>query len=130
MGHNLTDQVAASARGKMILGQERLILEVTEMICETMEEAGISRTELADRLGKSKGHVSQLLDGSRNMTLRTLADIFTVLEKQFEMRLDSPRRTTVQRGQIVLPDRQPLWCVSKAVQEPCCFEDQLSGQVA
>jgi transcriptional regulator with XRE-family HTH domain len=63
-----------------VLEQEHLILDVTEMIVELMNERGVTRSELADRLGKTKGHVSQLLSGSRNLTLRTLSDIFVALD--------------------------------------------------
>ncbi|MFH1597277.1 MAG: helix-turn-helix transcriptional regulator, partial [Pseudomonadota bacterium] len=59
--------------------QEDLILEVTEKLCELLEKEKISRKELADRLGKSKGFISQLLNGGRNLTLRTVADILHVL---------------------------------------------------
>ena len=62
-----------------LLAQEDLILEVTETICELLEKEKISRKELADRLGKSKGFISQLLNGGRNLTLRTVADILHVL---------------------------------------------------
>ena len=61
--------------------RRRTILEVTELICQVMEEKGISRTELAKRLGKSKGYISQLLDGEANMTVRTISDVFTALGK-------------------------------------------------
>ena len=54
-------------------------MEVTETICELLEKEKISRKELADRLGKTKGFVSQLLNGGRNLTLRTVADILHVL---------------------------------------------------
>ena len=54
-------------------------MEVTETLCELLEKEKISRKELADRLGKSKGFVSQLLNGGRNLTLRTVADILHVL---------------------------------------------------
>ena len=57
------------------LEAERLILDSTEMLLELMEHEQVSRTELADLLGKTKGHVSQLLNGERNMTLRTLAEV-------------------------------------------------------
>ena len=66
-----------------VLEQEHLILDVTEMIVELMNERGVTRSELADRLGKTKGHVSQLLSGSRNLTLRTLSDIFVALDFRF-----------------------------------------------
>ena len=62
-----------------LMAQEDLILEVTETLCELLEKEKISRKELADRLGKSKGFVSQLLNGGRNLTLRTVADILHVL---------------------------------------------------
>jgi transcriptional regulator with XRE-family HTH domain len=62
-----------------LLAQEELILEVTETICDILENEKISRKGLADRLGKSKGFVSQLLGGGRNLTLRTVADILHVL---------------------------------------------------
>ena len=64
---------------RKLLAQEELILEVTETICDVMENETISRKDLADRLGKSKGFVSQLLTGGRNLTLRTVADILHVL---------------------------------------------------
>jgi len=54
---------------------ERLILRTTELILSMMNDEGVTRKELAQRIGKSKGHVSQLLNGERNMTLRTLAEM-------------------------------------------------------
>ena len=64
---------------RKLLAQEELILEVTETICDILEKEKVPRKELADRLGKSKGFISQLLNGGRNLTLRTLADILHVL---------------------------------------------------
>jgi transcriptional regulator with XRE-family HTH domain len=57
-----------------VLG-EKLILEVTEALSEAIEKPGLTRSEVAKRLGKTKGFVSQLLAGGRNLTLRTVADI-------------------------------------------------------
>jgi len=62
-----------------LVAQGELIMEVTETLCELLEKEKVSRKELADRLGKSKGFVSQLLNGGRNLTLRTVADILHVL---------------------------------------------------
>ena len=52
-----------------------LIVNVTEDLLVAMEDLDISKSELAKRLSKSKAYVSQILDGSRNMTLGTLSDI-------------------------------------------------------
>lgn len=64
---------------RRLFAQEDLIMEVTETLCELLENEKVSRKELADRLGKSKGFISQLLNGGRNLTLRTVADILHVL---------------------------------------------------
>ena len=60
--------------------EEGLILDATEAVCEALEKHDISRANLADRLGTSKAYVTQLLNGSRNMTLRTFAGIAFALD--------------------------------------------------
>lgn len=67
------------------LAQEILITDVTEMIVGLMQEAKVTRLEMARRLGKSKGFVSHLLSGQRNMTLRTLADLVGAVEHRVEV---------------------------------------------
>lgn len=59
---------------RMYAGEE-LTFDITEDVLIAMEEKGISKTQLAERLGKSKAYVSQILSGARNMTLRTLSDV-------------------------------------------------------
>ena len=65
---------SSEANAKLV-AQEMLITEATEAVWSALEHAGINKSELAERLGTTKGYVSQVLSGSRNMTLRTLADI-------------------------------------------------------
>lgn len=68
-----------------LLAQETLILEATERVVALLQDQHVSRQELADRLGRSKGLVSQLLAGDRNMTLRTLSDLGYALGQTFRM---------------------------------------------
>lgn len=70
----------SSVTNRRLLRQEELILEITEALVDTLENEGISKTELASRLGKTKGFVSQILAGGRNLTLRTIADVADALE--------------------------------------------------
>jgi transcriptional regulator with XRE-family HTH domain len=79
MKTTILDEYLEDEEFRRLFAQEDLILEVTETICELLENEKISRKELADRLGKTKGFVSQLLNGGRNLTLRTVADILHVL---------------------------------------------------
>lgn len=44
-----------------------------------LKENGISQTELARRMGKSKSEISEWLSGERNFTMDTLSDIYFAL---------------------------------------------------
>ena len=70
----------SSDHNRRLLREEALILEVTEAVSAVMQEEGISKSQLAKRMGKTKGFISQLLSGGRNLTLRTLAGLVDALE--------------------------------------------------
>lgn len=67
---------------RRLFTQEQLLMQATEAICAEMERKRISRTDLAKRLGKTKGQVTQMLSGGRNLTLRSFADVATALDMQ------------------------------------------------
>ena len=58
-----------------------------------LEDGGVTRGELARRLGRTPGFVSQLLGGGRNLTLRTIADIAAALSHRPSFKLSSGRKT-------------------------------------
>ncbi len=67
------EQQTASPESRRLYEEERLILWATEAVAEAMANQGLTRAQLAEALGTSRPNVTQLLSGSRNMTLRTLA---------------------------------------------------------
>ncbi|MFL6196295.1 MAG: helix-turn-helix domain-containing protein [Thermoanaerobaculia bacterium] len=75
--------------------QEELILEVTEAMARALRSNGLTQAELAERMGKSKGFVSQVLGGGRNLTLRTLADIAGALGCKVQVQLKPEKSTKV-----------------------------------
>jgi transcriptional regulator with XRE-family HTH domain len=91
-----------------LVAQESLILETTEEICRLLEVEDVTRSELATRLGKSKGFVTQVLSGERNMTLNTMADFAFALGHRLHVRavpasqssssLSTPFQTTIPIG--------------------------------
>jgi transcriptional regulator with XRE-family HTH domain len=81
--------------------RERVILDATERICELMEESGVSRAELAKRLNKSRAHITQLLGGRTNMTLRTLSDLYAALGRSLVL-MDCPLSHSVPHGGALL----------------------------
>lgn len=60
--------------------RQELVYNVTEDILVLIEDMGISKKELAQKLGKSPSFVTQVLSGARNMTLGTLSDICFALD--------------------------------------------------
>ena len=73
---------------RRIYEREALAFEAAELISELMEAQGVSKTKLAELAGTSKSHVTQLLSGSRNMTMHTLADLAFVLGHKVGIQAD------------------------------------------
>jgi transcriptional regulator with XRE-family HTH domain len=74
------------ATGKLA-AQEELILAVTEAIWEELNRQRWTKSQLAEALGTTPANVTQWLNGSRNLTLRTLADIGRVLGVRVQLQL-------------------------------------------
>ena len=100
-----------------LLRQEELILEVTETLTQALEAAGMTRAELARRLGRSPGFVSQVFGGGRNLTLRTIADIAAALSVRPALRLSADCGTKRE------PEAQWIHEVQPCQQVPHIFED-------
>jgi transcriptional regulator with XRE-family HTH domain len=64
-----------SKTNKKIFARATLIQNVTEDIMIAMEDLNISKSDLAKKIGKSKSYITQILSGSRNMTLTSLSDL-------------------------------------------------------
>ncbi len=81
------DQRAAEAR----INEEMyaLVTQLTNEVNWHMRERGLTRADLAARMGVSPGRVSQILGGGENLTLRTLAALATALDARFDIELGS-----------------------------------------
>jgi len=87
------EQVMDQAGDPRRIEQQLLLLDAAELISRLMQEKGVTRTELARRIGRSKGFVTQVLNGRHNMTLRTLADLAWALDSRLH---------------VVVPDQRPV----------------------
>ncbi len=65
----------------------RLQRELTTAVSWYMEERGITKRELAQRLGVTPGRISQVMSGDQNLTLRTLATVCTALDAHLRVEL-------------------------------------------
>lgn len=65
-----------------IFAQEDLIEEAGELIVRAMDRENISKNELSQRIGVSRPYITQILSGSRNITLRTFADLMYAMNEK------------------------------------------------
>jgi transcriptional regulator with XRE-family HTH domain len=63
------------------------INQVTNEVSWYMRERGLTRADLAERMGVSPGRVSQILGGRENLTARTLMALSTALDARFDVEL-------------------------------------------
>ncbi|WP_443190446.1 helix-turn-helix domain-containing protein [Pseudomonas indica] len=75
MKDQVTLWIEESKENEMEFLRQQLIIEVAEEVSKKMEEREIKRSALAKLLGKTTSYITQLLTGSRNMTLSTLSDL-------------------------------------------------------
>ena len=52
-------------------------------IKEILKEKGISQIELAEKMGKSKQYISNILTGGKGMSIATLVEIAKILDVEF-----------------------------------------------
>lgn len=84
--------LSASDINQRLFAEESLIIDAAEEVWAVMELKGITKADLAALLGTSKANITQLLNGSRNMTLRTLADISHSLGQKVAIKLSECRQ--------------------------------------
>lgn len=98
MTQRMTDyeRIEADPKQRVALRKEELILAVTNAIAEEMDRQGVSKSELARRMDRTRGHVTQLLAGGRNFTLGSIAEIADAIGCKVEVRLEARRRAAAR----------------------------------
>ena len=95
--------------------------EITEKIVCRMVEAGVTRSELADQLGKKKPQMTRLLRGSNNFTVETMVEIADALGCNYRSHLEPKDCETVwlnvMREKVTLPGED----------DPVDFEDEFQS---
>ena len=85
----------------------RLPRELMTAITWYMKDRGVTKRELAQRLGVTPGRVSQVLSGDENLTLRTLAAVCAALDAHLQVELTENK-----------PGDAVAWLDSRAEPEP------------
>jgi transcriptional regulator with XRE-family HTH domain len=74
------------------------ILEFTEDVVREMERQGLTRTELARRLGATPAYVTKVLRGKVNFTLSTMVRLARALNAEVHVQLTGPAQETGKRA--------------------------------
>lgn len=115
-----------------LMAQEDLIMDVTENFCRILEEEKLNRSQLAQIMGKTKGYISQLLNGNRNITLRVLSDIAFSLGYIIRVRVKKRGvKTEPVKLHLIVDNRkqnkEQFFLSDETLQMPCVnFEGKLS----
>jgi transcriptional regulator with XRE-family HTH domain len=128
----LHDEYLKDKEFARIMAQEDLIMDVTENFCRILDEEKLNRSRLAQIMGKTKGYVSQLLNGNRNITLRVLSDIAYSLGYTVRIRVQKRgAKTEPANLKLVLDTRnankEKFFLKDETVWKTCAnFENRLS----
>lgn len=68
---------------RRIEAEEDAVLDIQFSILDLLRKQGLSKEELAKRLGVSKARVSQLFAAGANPTVKQIARIYDALDRQF-----------------------------------------------
>jgi transcriptional regulator with XRE-family HTH domain len=84
------------------------ILAFNEEIVREMERKGLTRTELAHRLGATPAYVTKILRGRVNFTLATMVRLARALDTELVVQLNA------SGGRLVVPITEPSEAVKPA----------------
>ena len=105
------EQLMENPEFRRLYAIEGFVTEATEFIARLMEQQGVSKAELARRLGRSRAYVTRLLNGSANMTIRTLAEVAYALGA--EVKLQAEPIATAERDAVASRQVQHVWRFGK-----------------
>jgi transcriptional regulator with XRE-family HTH domain len=101
------ERIEADPAQRVELRKEELILAVTCALSEELERQGLTKMELADRMGTTRSHITQLLAGGRNLTLGSIAHMADALGCKVEMHLVPHRRPAARARAAVAKAKAP-----------------------
>jgi len=75
---------------------EKNILKITEQISIRLHELGLSKKDLAGRMHVSQAHITKLLNGKNNFTLKTLVKISKLLDVELNIEMSNQEEHTTE----------------------------------
>lgn len=109
--------------------RERLAVWTMDMLAELMEQKGISRADVARKIGCSRSNVTQFFSGSKNPSLATVADLAWALGCRASISLE-PLRSGAFISAPVCSVSKMLHVNNKRREIPAAPDEPVSEEVA
>lgn len=93
-----------------LMNQEDFLAEISERLYLEMQASGFNEKDLALALSKDESYVAGVVNGFANITVRELADVFTVFKKLISLNLVGVRQRKAKANEFVsidVPCRRP-----------------------
>ena len=81
--HNILNQ----ARQGRAYKREKIVLALTEEMIALMEQQGMNKSELAERMDTSKPYITKVMSGTANFTLDSMIQIADALNSELSVHL-------------------------------------------
>ncbi len=91
--------------------------QITEDILQAMEEEGINKNQLAERLGKTRQYVSRILNETTNFTFETVAEIAVALNRKIEARIIDKKKYCLISSDYIKQDELEEFCNKTQIKE-------------
>lgn len=72
--------------------------DLSDRLAARMDETGVSKTELARRMGTSRAFITKVLRGDANLTIKTLTRIAHHLDAKVEFKICDKKSDSVGRS--------------------------------
>jgi transcriptional regulator with XRE-family HTH domain len=110
-------------RNPVLYEQVRLVMDAVADLKLAMEDLGISQSDLARRLGRSRGIVSRQLRGHENLSLGKLAELAHALGKRFELKLSDVPASSRKTASVQVPWQRESQVRSLHIASPIASSD-------
>ena len=84
---NKLQALLQKAKQGQVYKREKIVLALTEEMIALMEQQGINKSVLADRMETSKPYITKVMSGTANFTLESMIQIADALNSELSVHL-------------------------------------------
>lgn len=103
------EDIVQKARQHESYWVEAALYDFTETVCGLLEDSGMTRTELAQKLGVTSAYITKLLRGDANVTIKTMVRLARVFGRQLQIALPQQQEGQGKLSVAVMQQTEHAW---------------------